>query len=261
MSETREPQYRLHFDVLEQAGRCELGLGANATWNIDPARLTFVLSRYKFVAKMLDGMQSVLEIGCGDGFASRIVRQYVKSLTVSDFDPVYVAEAAKQLRGRYAAETLVHDFVVSSLERTFDAIYALDVLEHIPSADEDIFMTNLTSCLAETGVTIIGIPSLDSQRYASPGSAAGHVNCKTGPELKSFLKRFFSNVFVFSMNDEVVHTGFAPLAHYFLALCTCPKRRSAEVACRATAVREKESPVSRIEPAPNSDVDVTHDQT
>jgi hypothetical protein len=35
------------------------------------------------------------------------------------------------------------------------------------------------------------------------------------------LSQFFHNVFIFSMNDEVVHTGFHPMAHYIIGLgCT-----------------------------------------
>ena len=66
---------------------------------------------------------------------------------------------------------------------------------------------------------IIGIPSLESQVHASPQSKEGHVNCKSGKDLKRLLERFFYNVFLFSMNDEVVHTGFYPMAHYLLAVC------------------------------------------
>jgi hypothetical protein len=43
------------------------------------------------------------------------------------------------------------------------------------------------------------------------------VNCKTGGELRALLNQFFHNVFLFSMNDEVVHTGFTPMAQYLLA--------------------------------------------
>jgi hypothetical protein len=34
------------------------------------------------------------------------------------------------------------------------------------------------------------------------------------------MERYFHAVFLFSMNDEVVHTGFAPMAHYLIAVCT-----------------------------------------
>ena len=47
----------------------------------------FMLSRYKFVAKMLAGLEHVLEIGCGDAFGTRIVTQAVKRVTGIDFDP------------------------------------------------------------------------------------------------------------------------------------------------------------------------------
>ena len=76
--------------------------------------------------------------------------------------------------------------------------------------------------IEENGVAIFGIPSQESQKYASEISRQGHVNCKTGDELKSSLTRFFNNVFIFSMNDEVVHTGFLPLSHYLIALCCAP---------------------------------------
>jgi hypothetical protein len=39
------------------------------------------------------------------------------------------------------------------------------------------------------------------------------------PELKKTMQQFFHNVFMFSMNDEVVHTGYHPMAHYLLAVC------------------------------------------
>jgi hypothetical protein len=67
------------------------------------------------------------------------------------------------------------------------------------------------------------MPSIESQAYASPQSQAGHVNFKTGNVSKRDLERHFRHVFVLSMNDEVVHTGYYPMAHYLLALC-CGKR-------------------------------------
>jgi hypothetical protein len=32
------------------------------------------------------------------------------------------------------------------------------------------------------------------------------------------MEGFFHNIFIFSMNAEVVHTGLAPMAHYFITL-------------------------------------------
>ncbi|TAK78052.1 MAG: methyltransferase type 12, partial [Gammaproteobacteria bacterium] len=60
---------------------------------------------------------------------------------------------------------------------------------------------------------------LESQAYASSQSRIGHINCKSGSSFKQFFEQHFRYVFVFSMNDEVVHTGFYPMAHYLFALC------------------------------------------
>jgi len=68
------------------------------------------------------------------------------------------------------------------------------------------------------------MPSLESQEHASPPSKAGHINCKTEPQLREFMIRHFHNVFLFGMNDETLHTGFGPMAHYRLALA-CGARR------------------------------------
>jgi len=77
----------------------------------------------------------------------------------------------------------------------------------------------MAASLEPPGVAIVGMPSLESQPYASPLSREGHVNCKSAPDLKQVMQRSFHDVFIFSMNDEVVHTGFYALAHYLFALC------------------------------------------
>ena len=97
--------------------------------------------------------------------------------------------------------------------------YILDVLEHIDKKDEDLFMKNSLLSLEDQGAMIIGMPSLESQIYASPQSKAGHVNCKSGEDLKAFARKYFHNVFMFSMNDEAIHTGFFPMSHYLIAVC------------------------------------------
>src|SRR5438128_6413090 len=90
---TRERQYQAHVALRDEKGLTRLGLRANAAWHADPKRLGIVLSRYKFVAKMLSGKARVLEVGCGDAWASRVVKQEGGSLCGVDFDPVFVDHA------------------------------------------------------------------------------------------------------------------------------------------------------------------------
>lgn len=223
MSDTKEPQYQPLVDLKRTRGLTRLGMMNNQVWQDDPRRLVFTLARYKFVAKMFSGRKRVLEVGCGDAFASRIVKQEVGHLTVVDFDPVFIADIEERADPAWPIEAKLHNILVGPVEGHFDGIYSLDVLEHIPPAAEDRFLSNLMASLDATGAVIIGTPSLESQTYASSQSEEGHINCKSGNDLNRFLKRFFHNVFLFSMNDEMVHTGFYPMAHYLLAVCTTPR--------------------------------------
>src|SRR5437870_1378445 len=202
---TMESQYSLLFDVKEKHGISRLGLMVNESWNQDPKRTLFTLARYKFVARMLSGRKHVLEVGCADAFGTRIVQQAVGKVTAVDFDPLFIADVKERMNPNWPLEAFVHDMLKGPLPATFDAAYALDVLEHIAAADEDRFLANVVRSLTATGIAIFGMPSLESQTYASPQSKAGHVNCKSGDDLKRTLERHFHTVFVFSMNDEVVH--------------------------------------------------------
>jgi len=212
----RERQY----DFLEDVDRVSLGSMSSGTWQIDPKRLVFTLARYKFVAKMLHGRSRVLEVGCGDGWASRIVLQSVRELVLSDFDPKFVSEVnsrSHSFDGRQI-EAVTLNPLQSPLERNYDGIYALDVIEHIHPSSEDQFMTSICAGLVDFGTVIIGMPSLESQKYASAASVAGHVNCKSQEDFRQMMENYFETVFMFSMSDEVVHTGFGPMANYLLGI-------------------------------------------
>lgn len=215
---TREPQYQECIDAAATRGFERLGLRSSQSWHDDPKHLLFRLSRYKFVAKMLSGSEHVLEIGCGDAFGTRLVQQEVKTLSATDFDGVFIEDVKSRMVERWHFHAFTHDLLAGPITGNYDGVFALDVLEHISPQDEHTFLKNAFAPLSPYGVGVIGMPSLESQVHASPTSRAGHVNCKSMPDLKKTMQEHFHNVFMFSMNDEVVHTGFYPMAHYLIAL-------------------------------------------
>ena len=225
-SNFREHQYNAFFEVEDSAGRATLGIMRNWDWSNDPRHFAFTFSRYKFVSKMFEGLDQVLEVGCGDAFATRLVQQSVKNVTVVDFDPIFIEDVKKRMDPEWPLIAFVHDIISGPLKNQFDGVLSLDVLEHIDESNEDTYMKNLCASLKEHGTCIIGTPSLESQTYASEGSKIGHINCKTGTDFRDLMKKYFHSVFVFSMNDEVVHTGFFPMAHYLFAVC-CDKKQLA----------------------------------
>lgn len=216
---TREPQYQNCLDIRDRKGLATMGLRGTQVWSDDPRHLLFILARYKFVAKMFSGFGSVLEIGCGDAIGSRLVQQEVKHLKAVDFDGIFVQDAIDRADPDWPMELAVHDMLAGPVPGSFDGIYALDVLEHIPREKEDLFIRNALASLKDDGALIFGMPSLESQTYASPPSKAGHVNCKSAADFQQLMKKYFSQVFIFSMNDEVLHTGFYAMSHYVFTLC------------------------------------------
>jgi len=224
-SRTKEAQYQVHVDAMALRGPVELGPMTSDTWRNDPRRLTFLLARYKFVSKMLAGKSSVLEVGCGDGFGMRLVLQTVGRGFGVDFDPLFVdwAQATARKEG-LAAEFAVLDITAGPPPGRFAAAYSLDVIEHIEPAVEPRFVANIAAALEPDGVCIIGTPNVTAAAYASEPSRIGHINLKSADSLSATLGAAFEHVFVFSMNDELVHTGFAPMAHYLMALCVNPRR-------------------------------------
>jgi len=222
LTETKEPQYHRLVRAQRESGLETLGPMSSHGWTEDPRRLGFTLARYKFVAKMMSGRKSVLEVGCADAFGTRVVQQEVEFVTAVDFDPAFVADVQARMHPLWQFGCFVHDMVIAPLAQGFDGVYALDVLEHIkPGHDEEQFVGNAAASLApQGGLAIFGMPTLESQPYASPISKEGHVNCKSAPDLKRFLERYFRVVLIFSMNDEVVHTGHHKMAHYAIAVCS-----------------------------------------
>ena len=117
-----------------------LGSHYNYSWKTDPRRMLFAFSRYKFVGKMFEGFDRVLEVGCGDASATRLVQQTVNKVVVTDFDQTFIEDIESRQQPNWHLDARVHDMVAEPLQENFDGIFSLDVLEHIEKANEDVFL-------------------------------------------------------------------------------------------------------------------------
>ena len=205
-----------------QLDSVRLGANTSTIYQNDPKLLLFTLSRYKFVSKMFAGFENVLEVGCQEGFGAQIICKEVTAYSGVDFYSPHI-NSAKERNTAPNAKYETYDILNGPIERGFDGVFALDVLEHIVPEKEDLFLQNICGSLTPHGSVILGMPSFESQKYASKASKAGHVNCKNGENFKNLLKHYFHNCFLFSMNDEVLHTGFSPMSHYLFVLASNKK--------------------------------------
>ena len=221
MSNSKELWLGLHRSIPDE--RVCLGRASSATYRNDPKMLGFMAARYKFVAKMLSGLDSVIEVGCGDGFGAPIVAVEVGHLYCTDIDDETIVDNRMRL-GFLANLAFEHfDFREARYSKTVDGVYSVDVIEHIFPEEESAFLANIAGSLCEYGVALFGTPNITAEPHASQYSRAGHVNLKNHRALRMVMNRYFHNTFIFSMNDEIVHTGYYPMAHYLWALCVGPK--------------------------------------
>jgi 2-polyprenyl-3-methyl-5-hydroxy-6-metoxy-1,4-benzoquinol methylase len=212
------------IDKKIQCDPVELGRYTSDDYIHNAKHIAFVAARYKFCAKMLEGMDTVIEIGCGDGFGAPFVASVVRRLICTDIN-LPLLEDIRQ-RHKFLKNTTYEyfDFREKAYMPKADAIYLIDVIEHIFPNEEALFMSNLTKSLNDHGVALIGTPNKTADPYASEWSRQGHVNLKTYEDLRDLGLLYFYNVFMFGMNDEVVHTGFPPMCHFLWALCVTPRR-------------------------------------
>ena len=216
----KEKQYAIQFKTLKERGTIELGPTCSHLWRTDPRHLCFLLSRYKFCSKILAGKKNVLEVGCGEGFGLRLIAQTVEKVHGVDFDPLFIKWAKHIYRKEHLNVSFQEIDIINEIPQNglFDGIYALDFIEHINAIHENIVMRNICKTLDPNALCIIGTPNITANQHASEESLKGHINLKNAESLKSLLDKFFNNVIIFSMNDEVVHTGFHPMAHYLFGV-------------------------------------------
>lgn len=199
-------------------GQANLGLTYSYLILNSPRTMLFTYSRYKFAARLLgeEPKRSVLELGCCEGVGTLTLSEKGHNVTAIDFDEESIRWAQKNLNGKNI-EFICDDFLGKKYGE-YDAAISLDVIEHIYKRDETKFFRTLTENLKEDGFCVIGTPNVSTEKYSSKTSKAGHVNLYSPERLRDTAREHFKNVFMFGMNDEVVHTGFYPMCQYIICL-------------------------------------------
>lgn len=223
-SKLAKKSYKPASNIKNYDKNISLGINTSYIYSKDPKYLGFLISRHKFIGKLISNFKNVLEIGCAEGFSSSIISQFVKKIYAIDNFPKHIEQAQETTARHFKNITFKeHDIINAPVLKNFDAAYSMDVLEHIDKKQENIFMKNILKSLSKDGVLLLGTPSIYSQKFTSEENIKSHINCKTDIELKNLCKKYFKNVFLFSSNDEIVHTGFEKMSNYYIVLC-CSKK-------------------------------------
>ena len=212
--------------VKRYSSEISIGYYTNSEITADMKHFMFRLARYKFAVKMMryEEAVNVLELGCNEAWGALLLKQNIDlcSYTGIDFDNETIDWNKNNLPDSFVF--VCDDFFSygKKTDKKYDLVLALDVIEHIAPKKEDDFCQLLTGALSERGTAIIGTPHIKMMEYASEGSRAGHINMYDQKRLFQTCKRHFNNVYIFNMNDEIVHTGMDAMSCYIFAVCSNP---------------------------------------
>jgi SAM-dependent methyltransferase len=139
----------------------------------------------RFIFSLMKGLSfnSVLDAGCGTGvLLQQILAEYPKvHLTGSEFSPQGLEFAQKRLPN---ADFHVLDLSRETLERKFDLVTCIDVLEHIP--DDRAALKNLLAMTA--GYLILSLPLGPLYKFKAEVDRMGHVHGYSRAELEGKIR-------------------------------------------------------------------------
>ena len=180
----------------------------------NPLMATIKLARYKFAARMLSKDDIVLDLGCGSGLSSHFFSSFCQNVIGLDASDEHQQYWDKLQNNKLSF--VYQDVFSMSIEQPVTAIINLDFIEHFTKEDGAKIIKNSMDILHRSngGMFICGTPSRFSSSYRAEHNKAHHLHEYEPDELHSLCREYFPRCLQFSMNDEVVHTGFNKLAWY-----------------------------------------------
>ncbi|MCY1137782.1 class I SAM-dependent methyltransferase [Actinoplanes sp. Pm04-4] len=97
--------------------------------------------------------RTLLEVGCGTGQDSLYFQQEGLEVTAADLSPAMVSHARSKGLNASVRDVLALGFP----ESTFDAVYSLNTLLHVPNADLDAALAAIRTVLTPGGLFFLGV--------------------------------------------------------------------------------------------------------
>ncbi len=219
VEETATAESSKWFGFKEKLGNESVTFGPYFAFQLrhTPRHILYSLAYHKFAAKMIGSNKDILDIGCSEGLGTMLLAEFANYVLGIDIDAPAIESANKNF-ARENVEFKAQDILTATMRPDFDAAVSFDVIEHIYPEHAAGFIDAYANHLKPNGIAIIGTPNITSNQYANERTKSGHVNLYSAERLKEEMGRRFENVFMFSVNDEVIHTGFSPMAHYLMAM-------------------------------------------
>lgn len=170
------------------------------------------LARYMFVVRQLNKTDSVLEIGCGTGYGSRLLSDHCKEVVATDAE-----KGLADFWRKYDKANL--KFTEQMPSGKFDVVVSFEVIEHVEETEAPKFLENLKSRLTDRGVVYLSTPRALPFEERSRNRQLEHPKEYSPQEFRDLLSRHFSRVFLFGQNDSLISTQNPAMAWNLVAIC------------------------------------------
>jgi ubiquinone/menaquinone biosynthesis C-methylase UbiE len=161
-------------------------------------------------------MQTVLEIGCGNGNGTKLIKKYFSPLNITaiDFDEKMIKIAQKLNKDSNTSFAVMDASNLDFPDNQFDAIFDFGIIHHIPNWKD--CLKELKRVLKPNGELIIEDLSLDSftkgiGRLWKLLSAHPYDFMYTQKEFTDFLKEIGFNIINFKESDPLKLVKFFSL--------------------------------------------------
>lgn len=150
--------------------------------------------RYLFAAQRITGL-TVLDLGCGVGYGSKLLARTARQVIAVDVD-LYPLQYGRETYPDPRIERLqipaIHtDSKLPFEDDTFDAIVNFEVIEHVPVQDMETYFAEIARVLKPNGFIIMSTPNKHVYiHYPDPF----HVSLMTVGEFRSLLQSRFRQV-------------------------------------------------------------------
>ena len=132
-----------------------------------------IKTTYKFLPK---GVRRVLDIGVGYGYVEKLLSKNTNiEIFGNDISPNAIKNLKKRFKGKFKLESL---YEMKYKSEFFDAIFMLEVLEHVPPSKTFGLLTDIKRMLKKSGYLILSVP-MNEGLEEMKDNPNGHVRMYT----------------------------------------------------------------------------------
>jgi 2-polyprenyl-3-methyl-5-hydroxy-6-metoxy-1,4-benzoquinol methylase len=126
---------------------------------------------------------TVLDIGIGDGWLEEILELKNVQLYGNDISDIAIRNAKQRFKGEFNIQSIYH----LKYDRLFDAIFLLEVLEHIPPSKTFKVLGDIYKLLKPHGYFILSVPTNEGLE-TMPNNPNSHLRMYTIPLIHAELE-------------------------------------------------------------------------